>query len=191
MTLLSLPSHAHQQVGALIPTRDIRNIRVRRQSGSNFPTSLNLAYLHQPIPAPRDGLADDVRTLGLTFRADDVGLALLLGPFDDEPRTLGILLSDLLLLHSPRELLAEGHVRDADVLKGDVELARPLGKVGADALRDGLALGDQLGGVELGDDGFEDFVADGGEDALVVILTEGLQVVSVCAEERHGGVPWT
>ena len=36
------------------------------------------------------------------------------------------------------------------------------------------ALGDELGGVELGDDGFEDFVADGGEDALVVVLAEVL-----------------
>jgi len=30
-------------------------------------------------------------------------------------------------------------------------------------------LGDEFGGVELGDDGFEDFVTDGGEDALVVV----------------------
>jgi hypothetical protein len=68
-------------------------------------------------------------------------------------------------------------VRDADVLEGDVELRGPLKEVGADAVRDGFALGDELGGVELGDDGFEDLVADGGEDALVVVLA---QVLSLC-----------
>jgi hypothetical protein len=36
-------------------------------------------------------------------------------------------------------------------------------------------LGDEFGGVELSDDGLEDFVADGGEDSFVIILTEGLQ----------------
>jgi hypothetical protein len=35
-------------------------------------------------------------------------------------------------------------------------------------------LGDELGGVELCDDGFEDFVSDGGEDALVVVLAKVL-----------------
>jgi hypothetical protein len=30
-------------------------------------------------------------------------------------------------------------------------------------------LGDQFGGVELGDDGFEDFVSDGGQDTFVVV----------------------
>jgi hypothetical protein len=39
-------------------------------------------------------------------------------------------------------------------------------------LGDGFSLGDEFGGVELGDDGFEDFVADGGEDSFVVILTQ-------------------
>ena len=63
---------------------------------------------------------------------------------------------------------------DGNVLERNVELGGALDEVGADALRDGLALGDELGGVELGDDGLEDFVADGGEDTLVVILTEVL-----------------
>ena len=49
-----------------------------------------------------------------------------------------------------------------------------LEQVGADLVGDGLALGDELGGVELGDDGFEDFVTDGGEDTLVVVLAEVL-----------------
>jgi hypothetical protein len=32
-------------------------------------------------------------------------------------------------------------------------------------------LRDELGGVELGHDGFEDFVADGGEHTLIVVGT--------------------
>lgn len=63
---------------------------------------------------------------------------------------------------------------DAHVLEGDVELGGTLQQVGADTLRDGLTLGDELGGVELGDDGLENFVADGGEDSLVVVLAKGL-----------------
>ena len=66
-------------------------------------------------------------------------------------------------------------MRDTDVFEGDVELAGAFQEVGADAVADGFALGDELGGVELGDDGFEDFVADGGEDALVVVLAEVLR----------------
>jgi hypothetical protein len=65
-------------------------------------------------------------------------------------------------------------VRDGDILEGDVELVGALEEVGADAVGDGFTLGDQFCGVELGDDGFEDFVADGGEDALVVVEAEVL-----------------
>lgn len=64
---------------------------------------------------------------------------------------------------------------DADVLEGDVEFVCALEQVGADAVGDGFALGDEFCGVELGDDGFEDFVADGGEHALVVVEAEVLQ----------------
>ena len=65
-------------------------------------------------------------------------------------------------------------MRDGDVFEGDVELGGAFQEVGADAGGDGFPLRDQFGGVELGDDGFEDFVADGGEDALVVVEAEGL-----------------
>lgn len=66
-------------------------------------------------------------------------------------------------------------MRDGDVFEGDVEFRGALEQVGADAGGDRFSLRDQFGGVELGDDGFEDFVADGGEDALVVVETEGLE----------------
>lgn len=35
-----------------------------------------------------------------------------------------------------------------------------------------FALGDQLSSIKLGDDGLQDFVADGREDALFVVLSQ-------------------
>ena len=63
-----------------------------------------------------------------------------------------------------------------DVFERNVELGSPSDKVVADALRDGFSLRDEFGGVELGDDCFENFVADGGKNALVVVEAEGLEV---------------
>ena len=63
---------------------------------------------------------------------------------------------------------------DGDVLKSDVELLSTLEEVGADAVGDGLTLGDELGGVELGDNGLQDFVSDRWEDTLIVILAKVL-----------------
>lgn len=65
-------------------------------------------------------------------------------------------------------------MRDRDVFKGDVEFLGALEEVGADAVGDGFSLGDELGRVELGDDCFEDFVADGGENTFVVVEAERL-----------------
>jgi len=67
-------------------------------------------------------------------------------------------------------------VRYADVFEGDVEFGGAFEEVGSDAGGDGFALCYQFCGVELGDYGFEDFVADGGEDALVVVEAEVLVV---------------
>jgi hypothetical protein len=66
-------------------------------------------------------------------------------------------------------------VGDGHVLQGNVELGSAAGQVSADALRDGLSLGDELCGVELGDDGLEDLVSDGGEDSLIVVDAEVLR----------------
>lgn len=63
---------------------------------------------------------------------------------------------------------------DGDVLKSDVELLSTLEEVGADAVGDGLTLGDELGSVELGDNGLQDFVSDRWKDTLIVILAEVL-----------------
>ena len=65
-------------------------------------------------------------------------------------------------------------MRDGDIFEGNVEFGSALEKVCAYAGGDRFSLRDQFGGVELGDDGFEDFVADGGENALIVVETERL-----------------
>jgi hypothetical protein len=70
-------------------------------------------------------------------------------------------------------------VGDGDVLQGDVELRGTLEEVCTDAVGDGFTLGDELCGVELGDDGLEDFVSDGGEDTLVVIGTVRLKQIGI------------
>ena len=67
-------------------------------------------------------------------------------------------------------------MRNGDVFERNVELGGAFQEVRADAGGDGFPLRDQFGGVELGDDGFEDFVADGGEDALVVVEAERLDL---------------
>jgi hypothetical protein len=177
----SLIPQSQQETAATAPSsttttsRQIRNIRISRQQLRNILLRLNPPNQHQPITALRHSPANRIRGLGLALRANDIRLPLLLGLFNDEARALGLLLGDLLLLDGLGELLAERHVRDGHVLEGDVELAGALEQVGADAVGHGFALGDELGGVELGDDGFEDFVADGGEDTLVVIHAEVLQ----------------
>lgn len=61
---------------------------------------------------------------------------------------------------------------DRYILESDVEFLCTLKQIGADPVADCFALGNELGGVELGDDGFEDFVANGGENTLVVILAK-------------------
>lgn len=64
---------------------------------------------------------------------------------------------------------------DGNVLESDVELGGALEELGADAGGNLFTLGDELGGVELGDNGLEDLVSDGGEDSLVVVLSEVLE----------------
>ena len=63
---------------------------------------------------------------------------------------------------------------DGDVLKSDVKLLGALEEIGADAVGDSLTLGDELGGVELGDNGLQDLVSDRWEDTLIVVLTKVL-----------------
>jgi hypothetical protein len=50
----------------------------------------------------------------------------------------------------------------------------PLEEVGSNAVADCFTLGDEFCSIELGDNGLEDFVADGRQNSLVVILTKVL-----------------
>lgn len=154
-----------------LAARQICDVGVVGQSLGDLAASVDAADLNQTGTGLSDGLADNVGTLGFTLGADNVGLTLLLGTLDNESCPLSILLGDLLLLDGAGELLSEGHVGDGDILQGDVELAGALEKVGTDTVGDGFTLCDKLGGVELGDDGLEDFVTDGGENTLIVIGT--------------------
>lgn len=61
---------------------------------------------------------------------------------------------------------------DGNVLESNVELLGALEEIGTDAVADGLTLGNKLGSIELGNDGFENFVTNGGKDTLIVILAE-------------------
>jgi hypothetical protein len=65
-------------------------------------------------------------------------------------------------------------VGDGNILKSDVELGSTKSKVVSNSLRDSLSLGDELCGIELGDDSLQDFVSNRGEDSLIVIGTEVL-----------------
>lgn len=157
-----------------LTTGQVSNVRISRQRIRNFLARINPPNLNQPTSSLSHRLANNIRTLGFTLRTDDVRLPLLFSPLDDEPRPLSVLLGNLLLLDGASELLSEGHVGNRDIFESDVELRGALHEVRPDPVGDGFTLGDKFGGVELGDDGFEDFVADGGEYTFVIIGAVGL-----------------
>ena len=192
-----LVPQAQQKAGALsaflaIVAGQICDVGVGCERRRDLLAGIDTTDLNQTTACLSNRLADDIGTLGFTLSADDIGLTLLLGSLDDEPGPLRVLLGDLLLLDGTRELLSEGHVGDGDIFQGDVELCGSLHEVCADAVGDGFTLGDQLGGIELGDDGLEDFVSDGGQDTLIVVDTVGLaekkslsEMVSVGGMKAH------
>ena len=53
---------------------------------------------------------------------------------------------------------------DGNVVEDDVEVPGPVGQLFPDQHGDLLALGDQLGRIELGHDALQDLIADGRED---------------------------
>lgn len=67
---------------------------------------------------------------------------------------------------------------DGDVFESNVELLGALEEVGTYSVDDCFTLCDEFCGIELGDDGFEDFVSDGWEDSLIIILTKVLFPIS-------------
>lgn len=70
-------------------------------------------------------------------------------------------------------------MRNGHILESDVEFLCALEQVGSDAIGDSFTLGDELGGVELRDYSFEDFVSDGWEDTLIVVGAQVLYKILV------------
>lgn len=165
-------------IRARCAARQVRDVGIPGQHLRNVLLGLDSSDHDQAVTALGDCLGDCVGGLGFTLSTDDVGLSLLLCLLDHEARALSLLLGNLLLLDGLGELLAEGHVCDGNVLEGNVELVGALKKVGADLVGDGLTLGDELGGIKLGNDGLEDFVTNGGENTLIVVETQVLKAVS-------------
>jgi len=63
---------------------------------------------------------------------------------------------------------------DGDIFQCDVELCCTAKEIGSYPIGDGLTLCDEFCCVELCDDCLEDFVADGRQDTLVIVLTKVL-----------------
>lgn len=141
------------------------------QSPSNLPRGLKLPQLQESL-IRLDSLTNQFCTSSFTLSLDDNTLLLLNSLVDQEGSTLSNLLSDLLGLDGVGEFGGEGDVGNGDVVEDEVEPPRPAGEVFTDKTGDHLTLGDELGSVELGDDGFEDFVDDGRENAFIVVGTE-------------------
>lgn len=132
----------------------------------------------QSITALRDSPADGLGRLGFAFSADHGCLPLLLCLFDDEACTFSLLLRNLLVLDSLCELLAKCQVGNGHILESDVELLSALQQVRSYSVGDGFSLCDELGSIELGDDGLEDFISNGGQHTLIVIRAKILVLMS-------------
>lgn len=149
-------SQTKQEITALLPTslaarttRQVRNIRVIRQTLRQLPLRLDTSNHNKPITTLRDRLTDLLGSLSLTLGTNNASLSLLLCLLDDEARALGLLLRDLLVLDRLCELLAERQVRDRHVFERNVELGRAPQQVRAYPVRHGFALCDEFRGVEL------------------------------------------
>lgn len=181
-----LSSQTEQKVTTLLSTslarratRQVRHIRIIRQTLRELSLRLNPSDHNKTITTLSNRLTDLLGGLSFTLSTNDASLPLLLRLLDDEARALGLLLRDLLVLDRLCEFLAERQVRDRHVFERDVKLGRAPQKVRPYPVRDGFALCDELCGVELRYDRFQDFVSDRWQNALVVILAEVLQEASV------------
>lgn len=101
---------------------------------------------------------------------------------------LSNLLSDLFGFDGVGEFGGEGDVGNGDVVEDEVELFCLVGEVFMDKMGDYFMLGDELGSVELGDDGFEDFVDDGRENVFIVVGIEFLVVEKVGLVKVENGI---
>mmetsp|Transcript_118982 Transcript_118982/g.370618 ORF Transcript_118982/g.370618 Transcript_118982/m.370618 type:complete len:250 (-) Transcript_118982:13-762(-) len=99
-------------------------------------------------------------------------LSLLFSLLDNELRTLGLLLRHLLGLHCSSVLTTETEVRDGDIFKHNIEIARTLNELRTDQPRDTFALSDQLRRIELRNNGLENFIDNRRKNSLIVVNAE-------------------
>ncbi|RWV88385.1 hypothetical protein GW17_00049525 [Ensete ventricosum] len=177
----SHPSPALDRAGGVDPeehvvtSREVDNVGRPGECGGDLARSLDAAELEETSARSSGSIGDELGSLTLTLGADDGSAPLLLCTGDQEFGSLGFLLSHLLLLNGAGELDTVGEVGDGHVIKHDVEVAGAADEGIADEGRDVRPLGEQLVGIELGDDGFKDLVADGREDLLVVLGAKGCE----------------
>lgn len=142
-----------------------------RQRRRDLSRCLQFSQLQETLVTP-DRLTNQLCAPSFTLRPDNDTLLLLDRLVDQERRPLRNLLCDLLGLYGVCKLGRECDVRDGDVVQDEIEPTGPAHEVFTDETRDHFSLGDELGCVELGHDGFEDFVYDRREDAFVVVGAE-------------------
>lgn len=85
---------------------------------------LDTSEFYQTLSSDAEGLGEEDSRLGVSLGRDDGRLLALLGFLHEEAGLLRILLRHLLQLYGLRELLAEGEMRDGDVVQDDSKLLR-------------------------------------------------------------------
>lgn len=73
--------------------------------------------------------------------------------------------------------MQQGDTHNRNILELNTEVLGTVQEVVADTRRDDLTVRDELGRVELGDDGLEHLVSDRGEDTLVVAVLSAYSTV--------------
>lgn len=156
--LLLLPCVDTEQnvapAAAAVPARQVDDATRLGQRLGDVLARLDLSQLHHPV-ARLHRVLDQRGGLRLGLSLDDLRQLLLLRPLHNELVALGVLLRDLLLLDSLRELVAKGQRRDRDVPQLQAELLGALCEVVPDVQRDlrsgaGALSGGRGGGSERG-----------------------------------------
>lgn len=138
----------------------------------NFFVGFDFVYLDKIIVGFGNCFVDSFSIFGFIFGMNNIGLVFLFGLFNDEVCFFGILLCNLFLFDGFGEFFVECYVSDGYIFESNVEFVGMFYKVGLDLVGDSFMLGDEFGGIELGNDRFEDFVIDGGEYMFIIILVE-------------------
>ena len=134
--------------------------------------SLDLSHGDESGTGLANGISDQLSGLGFSLSSQNGSFSFFFTLEDDKFGTLGSLLGDLLGFNSASEITRELEVSDGNIIEDDVEFKGAFGKDFSDLLRNFLSLRDELLGVVLGDDRLEHFVGDGGQNSLVVVVSD-------------------